>query len=248
MPCESSASLISSPASEASASDSSAPAASKPSRSARLRTTPAASSPSTGHTSPATTMSAPSQPMLFDETELPSTGSLEDSPVRTFRSLEMELASTVSDQAWSERCFDSFASYDPKASCWRTHQRSFIKDLTEYSGGWPRSGMMRNGIAFELPALEPHSKETASTFLPRPTRSMGKRGWGFARPSPRGRYSSRVLNIALQFGWRPPVDLLEWAMGFPIGWTAANELSAAATRSSLRSPSSSAARSCKRKG
>ena len=76
---------------------------------------------------------------------------------------------------------------------------------------------------------------------------MGKRGWGFARPCLRGRYSSRVLNIALQFGWRPPVDLLEWAMGFPIGWTAVSEPNASATPLSPKRQNSSAARSSKQK-
>lgn len=189
-----------------------------------------------------------SQPTLWPETELQSIGSPAGSPAKTFRSREMELASTANDRALFGMSFDSFASYDPKASCWRTHQHSFIKGLTEFSDGWPRSGMMRNGIAFELPTLEPHSKEIESTFLPRPTKSMGKRGWGFARPSPRGRYSSRVLVIALQFGWRPPVDLLEWAMGFPIGWTDASEPNAAEMPLSPKPSKHLAVRSLKRKG
>ena len=361
MPCESSASLISSPASEASASDLSAPAASKPSRSARSSLTPVPYSPSTGPTSPATTMSAPSQPMLFDETELPSMSSAAGSRARTFHSLENGLALKVRALVCGDSMPASLASYDPASSSWRTSQACFLSEWEPFSETWPRSGTMRRGTAYPLPPLAPLTDEIGSGLLPTPNTmdGMGPRSaeayerarkvggcsnlkdyvihrlptptakanmlapsmqkWAAHRnliptprpctdlrssganrteimraletwPTPRatdGSHGGRVTprksreggNLiealsARQFAtptardWRSekasqetmdknsrPLSeqvggslnptWVEWLMGFPLEWT---DLGASATRSSLRSPSSSAARSCKRKG
>jgi len=45
------------------------------------------------------------------------------------------------------------ASYAPDTSSWRTLQLCLEGGLAEYSETWPRSGMMRNGIAYQLPTL-----------------------------------------------------------------------------------------------
>ena len=39
--------------------------------------------------------------------------------------------------------------YDPVSSSWKTCQGSFLPDLETFSGTWPRSGSMRNGVVFE---------------------------------------------------------------------------------------------------
>jgi hypothetical protein len=44
-----------------------------------------------------------------------------------------------------------------------------VEGLTEFSETWPRSGMMRNGIAYQLPPLVPLTDETASGLWPTPT-------------------------------------------------------------------------------
>ena len=46
-----------------------------------------------------------------------------------------------------------FASYDPATSSWRTPQGCLMGGLTEFSGTWPTSGMMRNGSAYLLQPL-----------------------------------------------------------------------------------------------
>ena len=46
---------------------------------------------------------------------------------------------------------ESFASFDPVSSSWRTSQRCLVEGWTPYSEPWPRSGTMRSGRACELP-------------------------------------------------------------------------------------------------
>ena len=46
-----------------------------------------------------------------------------------------------------------FAMLDQSGSLWRTRQCSLFGGLTEFSGTWPRWGMMRDGECFPLPML-----------------------------------------------------------------------------------------------
>jgi hypothetical protein len=64
--------------------------------------------------------------------------------------------------AYGQKSPDWLASYDPNTFSWKTSQRSFLEDWTKFSGTWPRSGMMRNGIAYRLPPLVPLTGATAS--------------------------------------------------------------------------------------
>lgn len=226
-------------ASAVSASDSKEPGCA-PSRSARSRRTPAPSSPSIGLVCPATTMCGPSPLSALEQMELFPMSSAAASPARTSAPPELAKALMASDQAYGSSTCELLATWDPKSRSWKTQQRCFIEGWTAFSAGWPRSGMTQNGIAYALPPLEPHSKETDFIFLPRPTKSMGKRGWGFADTTlSQGRYSARITAIAKVYGWNPPVDLLEWAMGFPIMWTAGVEPSGSETLSSPKSRKSS---------
>lgn len=68
------------------------------------------------------------------------------------------------------------ASFDPATSSWRTSQFSLLGGLDEFSGTWPRSGMTRSGIAFQLQPLAPLTKGTASGLLPTPLATMADRG------------------------------------------------------------------------
>jgi hypothetical protein len=126
----------------------------------------------------------------------------------------LELGSTANEAAYGPSSTGLLGKYDRASQSWKTPQHCFIEGSEDFSESWPRSGMTQSGTAYVLPPLVPHSLGTESTFLPRPTRSMGKRGWGFAHTYGVGRYAGRIVNFAVRFGWRPPVDLLEWAMGF----------------------------------
>jgi hypothetical protein len=64
---------------------------------------------------------------------------------------------------------DSFATFDPATSSWRTSQLSLLEDSTSFSGTWPRAGMTRSGIASRLVPLAPLTAGTASGLLHTPT-------------------------------------------------------------------------------
>lgn len=71
------------------------------------------------------------------------------------------------------------ATYDHATSLWRTLQLSLLPSESEeesslrppsveFSGTWPRSGMMRSGRAFRLAPLVPRISGTEFSFLPTP--------------------------------------------------------------------------------
>lgn len=74
----------------------------------------------------------------------------------------------------------SFAIYDPGSSSWRTPQISLLADLNTFSGLWPKSGSMRNGMCFERPTSAPRIRGRAggvSVSLQNSVDSYGKRLW-----------------------------------------------------------------------
>lgn len=71
------------------------------------------------------------------------------SPVRTSPPPAREPGWLVSDPACFSRWPESFASYDPASSSWRTSQRSLLGGWMSFSGRWPLSGTMRGGEVCE---------------------------------------------------------------------------------------------------
>ena len=115
------------------------------------------------------TMLEHSQPSLFNETELELTQSAEASRARTLarRAKVQELKAKGPGYGVSTRAL--LASYDHKSSSWRTSQRCLVEGLTEFLETWPRSGMMQNGTAYQLPPLVRLTDETASGLWLTPT-------------------------------------------------------------------------------
>jgi hypothetical protein len=64
------------------------------------------------------------------------------------------------------KCTESFATYDPATSSWRTSQGTFPWGSDKYSQTWPRAGMTRNGIAYRLPPSAPRTYAIASSSSP----------------------------------------------------------------------------------
>jgi hypothetical protein len=62
----------------------------------------------------------------------------------------------------------SLAKFDPVLRSWKTPQCSLLAGLDEFSGTWPRWGMMRAGECWELTTLEPRIGESAYGFWPTP--------------------------------------------------------------------------------
>jgi len=170
---------------------------------------------------------------LSGEEEL--TWYLEDSPVRTYRQQGKEQESTVNALDCGPRWPGSLARCNPPTYGWRTAQCSLFGGLTEFSGTWPRWGMMRDG---ELSGL-------ATLVL---TTSEREYGW---RPTPRKQLQDRKIclrdtyktNLEEWFGIHSPhligsrcdPNHVEWMMGWPIGWTDLQPLATARFRQWLDS-------------
>jgi len=104
----------------------------------------------------------------------------EDSPARTLATQASGQGSTANGQDYGQSTPELLASYDPATSSWRTSQLCLDGDLSEFSETWPRSGLMRNGIAYRLPPLVPLTAGTDSGLLPTPRADERGQGMGAA--------------------------------------------------------------------
>lgn len=95
-----------------------------------------------------------------------------DFPAKIFQSPGSERESMVSAVTYGKNCADLLAVYDRATRSWRTLQTSLLENedsgLAQFSETWPRSGMMRNGIAYRLPPLVPRTSVTGFGLLPTP--------------------------------------------------------------------------------
>lgn len=79
-------------------------------------------------------------------------------------------------RVFGARCSDSFASFDPDISSWKTSQLSFDEEWAEFSETWPRSGTTRSGTACELRTLGRRISEIAFGSWPTPDASVANFG------------------------------------------------------------------------
>ena len=103
--------------------------------------------------------------------------SAEDFPVRTSPTRDWERVWTVPGPAFGPTTGALLASFDQPSSSWKTSQHFLDEGLTEFSGTWPRSGMMRSGIAYQLPPLVPLTDATGSGLWPTPTVVYTREDW-----------------------------------------------------------------------
>jgi len=116
-------------------------------------------------------------PLTDDPSEEQLTFLLGDSPAKISPSLASRQGLLGSDPD-SGRILPAFlAKYDLATRSWRTSQLSFLETtgdgFSEYLETWPRSGLMRSGIAYQLPPLVLLTGGIASGLLPTPTGSEG---------------------------------------------------------------------------
>ena len=95
--------------------------------------------------------------MLQRSMETPGEGELMwyqgDSPVRTYRQPEMEQGLMENDPDCGLRWPASLAKYNPGTYSWRTAQCLLFGGLEEFSGTWPRWGMMQDGECWGVTML-----------------------------------------------------------------------------------------------
>lgn len=180
---------------------------------------------------PSDRMTAFSRPSRFGMTFGPLTDDLgaelltwflEDFRARTSAVLETRLVSTESDPGYGEKWRVWLAKYDHDLCSWRTPQLSLLEGSDEFSAIWPRSGMTRNGIAYQLPSAALLTSATGLGLLPTPTVQQGRNRTS-GRSNPDSDHHDGVtlmdwlwLNVG-QVKQKP--SFVEWMMFWPAGWT-----------------------------
>ena len=181
----------------------------------------APSSRNIGLMSPAMTTSEPLPPNGSKQMEFPLILSAEDSPARTSATLEMELGLKASAAAYRVSTPGLLANYDRTTSSWKTSQRCLIEGFTEFSETWPRSGMMRNGIAYQLPTLAHPISAIGCGSLLTPIKMDGRMNQSLRDNYQRQdnhSYGSLSEQLISQLGCRNSPNLTAMIMGFPKNW------------------------------
>lgn len=105
----------------------------------------------------------------------PSTSFAEDTPAS--RSARPESAPVPQTSAiFGLNSLGSLAYLDLDTCCWKTCQATFLSDLETYSEIWPDSGMMRNGVVYELQTSAPVICENESSLWPTASASVSNDG------------------------------------------------------------------------
>ena len=168
--------------------------------------------------------------MMFEnlpQTDCEQTGyfrmrSLEDFPAKTLVSQALARVLLAHEADYGVSSPALLARYDRQSSEWKTSQRCLDGALEPFSETWPRSGMMLNGIAYQLPTLVPDNFGTECGLWPTPNATAFKGG----RQSPRRGVRNPERNnwqdwCSLVLGQRYPVpETAEQVMGYPEGYTA----------------------------
>jgi hypothetical protein len=97
------------------------------------------------------------------------------SPAKTSASQERARALKALARDYGASSPELLAKFDRNTSSWRTSQLCLDGALAEFSETWPRSGMMRNGTAYQLPPLVPLTDEIGSGLWPTPVQPNGGR-------------------------------------------------------------------------
>lgn len=140
-------------------------------------------------------------------------------PSRTSKAPEL----TASALAFFDTSSDLLAIYNPNSSSWKTSQSCLIEGSETFSERWPKSGTMRNGIAYQRPHWDFLTSVNVSLLLPTPNardeRDLCRTGTFL---SARLRHSPSMATQLLTVGrhWSEVSQFYESAMGFPSQWSA----------------------------
>jgi len=160
--------------------------------------------------------------------------SLEDFPVSHSLSLAKGKVNTTKGICGLTHS-DPLAQYDHDSRCWRTSQACLLTNTyDEFSGTWPKSGMIVSGMLSERPTWARGTKDRDCLYwLPTPTTVC----WKMKNYDPvkAAEYIKKHQNKAIiviqgqlleKYGTKRAMNPIayEWMMGWPIMWTDLNAL------------------------
>lgn len=152
-----------------------------------------------------------------------STVSAEASPAKTFPQREKARVLTGREAGCGQSSLVLLAKYDRDTRLWKTLQCSFLGDSEECLETFPRSGMMQNGLLWELTMSEPRTGASESGFwrIPTPLASDGKNNK--VRHLRNSKFGARMRSVPYwilkNYNMRCTPKMSEWLMGYPISWT-----------------------------
>jgi hypothetical protein len=120
------------------------------------------------------TTSAPLLPLDLLPMESPLMSSAAASHARISASQGMAPGYQEIGQGYGASTPVLLAKLDRATSLWKTSQLCLVEGLETFSQTWPRSGMTRNGIAYQLPPLVRLTGATDFGLLPTPIASNTK--------------------------------------------------------------------------
>jgi len=167
----------------------------EPSPSARSTPIAEECSNDTGQKCPSIGMCDPSPQDVSAASGLTLTLFAEDSPARTSAPQARELALTERAAAYGVSTPALLAKYDQPTQSWRTSQLCLEGGLSVFSETWPRSGMTRSGIAYQLPPLVPLTSEIASGLLPTPRKNDSEKRGSFDIENLRNGFPAAVKRL-----------------------------------------------------
>lgn len=146
------------------------------------------------------------------------TSSLAASRAKTSAPPEKVPESTGRKADCGKRWRESLAKWDRATSSWKTPHSLFSGDLAEFSGTWPRWGMMRDGECWEQTPPAIRITEPEFGWLPTPSGVNGGNNNTMGRIDEWGGSSNPLRGTVIGYLCLPEFE--EMVMGWPIGWTA----------------------------
>ena len=130
---------------------------------------------------------------------------------------------TASDRACGGTWQESLMRYDRDSHSWKTHRCLFDEVLAESSVILPKSGIIVDGVLWELTTSERRTVENEYGFWPTPSASDNRDRGNIGSPAiqrrkEKGKQIMLSQSVSTESGALNP-DWVEWLMGWPIGWT-----------------------------
>lgn len=147
----------------------------------------------------------------------------EASHAKTYLAQEKERESKEREADCGLNLQESLAKFDPVTHLWRTRQCSLFEGLDECLETFPKSGIMQDGVLWELTMSEPRTSERECGFwrIPTPLASDGKNN--NVRYLRNSKFGARIHSVPYwilkNYNMRCTPTMSEWLMGYPISWT-----------------------------